>query len=311
MSSRDPDQPHLIGAKPGREILRNPAFPTRRPRKRFKALGGVNSTAGKILLTPSDIREEAESLRELLLWDLREQGYRLREIAGVLGITRQRVSQIETRMIHRAVIAKICSPTLDPRRIAWKKNASYVQLVTSHNFERRLDALNAFYGASLKRIVKRLRKFQKGKMVESHRSSLFAKVWPYIERYEDEPFSLSKLITDFPDLAREPYVSQLLSRLRSEGVLRTVGSVRLEKHNRSQVLMVRTGFEASVSGEIDKMASLWGMKLQELEASYRYRSIRPNLSLRDHIRAILRNRTGPTLDFEKALAHRREDLIPV
>jgi hypothetical protein len=308
MSSKASGPKHLTAPRPSKGILRNPASPLRRPRKRLKAFGKVNFPAGHILVTPSEIRKEAESLRELLLWDLREQGYRLREIAGVLGITRQRVNQIETRMIRRAVISKISSTTPRPPRIVWKSNASYVRLVTFDEFERRLNALNAFYEARFKRILNRLNKRQRGKMVESHRSSLFCRVWPYIERYKDEPFNFSKLIADFPVLAREPYLSQLLSRLRREGVLRKVGSVRIESHNLPEVLMARTALVESVSTQIEKLTAVWGRKLRELEASYQ--SIRPNQTLRDHIREILHRQDRARFEFEKTLGLPRADLIP-
>src|SRR5208283_5807208 len=113
-------------------------------------------SAGNIRLTPSEIRQEAKSPRERLLWDLRQQGRCLREIAAMLGITRQRVSQIETRMIRRAVISKsgLRNASAGPRRMVWKKNVNYVRIFTFHEFERRLDALNARFKARLRRILK-------------------------------------------------------------------------------------------------------------------------------------------------------------
>jgi hypothetical protein len=308
MSSKASDQSHLSGAKPAEATLLNLTSPIRRPRKRFKAPARANSKTSNTLVTPSEIREEAESLRELLLLDLREQGYRLREIAGVLGLSRQRVNQIETRMIRRAVMAKIYGANRNPGRIVWKKNAAYVQFVTFYEFERRLEALNAFYEARFKQILRRLHKCERGKISETSRLSLFGKVWPFVERYRNEPFHFSKLIADFPILAHEPHVSQLLSRLRREGLLRRVGSLRVENHNLPEVLMVRPRLEASAAEEIEKLASVWGRKLHELQARYRYGSIRPNQSLRNHICAILRNRNLPTL--EKAPEHPREDLMP-
>jgi DNA-binding transcriptional ArsR family regulator len=310
MSSKASDQSQLSGVRRVKETALNLSSPMRRPRRRFKAPGRIDSKAADTLVTPSEIREEAESLRELLLLDLREQGYRLREIAGVLGLSRQRVNQIETRMIRRAVMAKLYGANRNPGRIVWKKNAAYVQFVTCYEFERRIEALNAFYEARFKQILRRLHKCQQGKISPTRRLSLFGKAWPFIERYENEPFHFSKLIADFPVLAHQPHVSQLLSRLRREGLLRRVGSIRVENHNLPEVLMVRPRLEASASEQIEKLASMWARKLQELQARYRDGSIRPNQSLRNHICAILRNRSRPTFDFEKALEPPREDSIP-
>ena len=193
-------------------------------------------------------------MRELLLWDLREQGYCLREIAGVLGISRQRVNQLETGMIRRAVISKsrTSNPFLDPRKMVWKRNTWYVKLLTLKELEKRIDALNARYEAHLKRILKRF--YWRQMTWVRHGpcpSTLFRRVWPLIERYQEKPFNFSKLIEDFPALAQEPHVSQLLSRLRRHGLLRRVGSVRMVDHNLPEVLMVRTSWEESAATQIE------------------------------------------------------------
>jgi hypothetical protein len=288
-------------SKPSKEMLSNPMALMRKPRTSHPASQSPQPTVGNLRLTPSEIRLEARSLRELLLWDLREQGYCLREIAGVLGLTKQRVSQLETGMIRRAVIAKAKAfgATSNPRKIIWKRNTSYVDLITYDDFGKRVDALNARYEAQLKRILRRSHRWQTAGLSEPSRSTLFRKVWPVIERYRDKPFNFSKLVEDFPVLAREPHLRQLLSRLRRQGLLRKVGSVRIESHNLPEVLMARTALEESVSTQIEKLTSVWGRKLRELEVGYR--SIRPNQTLRDHIREILRHQGRSGLDFEKAL----------
>ncbi len=271
MPSKAPRQHH----QPGTRGKKSPvSVPAGKRRKSFKARRRVAST-GNILLTPSEIRHEAKSPRERLLWDLRQQGCCLREIAETLGITRQRVSQIETRMIRRAVLSKSATggAKANPRKMVWKKNASYVHLETYRDFERRLDALNARYEARLKRIVKRLHRWKKANLLEPNPSSLFRKVWPSIEHYQDKPFHFSKLIEDFPALAREPYVAQLLSRLRRKGLLRRVGTVQTDSHNLPEVLMARTRLEESAATQLDKLATQWALKLRELES--RYRSLRP------------------------------------
>jgi hypothetical protein len=308
MSSKASGQKHSICAKPGKEI--DPGLNVHiQTAHRSHVVGNrLTATPGNLRLTASEIRQEARSLRELLLWDLREQGYCLREIAGVLGITRQRVSQLETGMIRRAVISKsrTFNPFLDPRKLVWRRNTSYVKLVTFQEFEKRVDALNARYEAHLKRILKR---FYWRQMTWTRHgpssSTLFRKVWPLIERYQEKPFNFSKLIEDFPALAQEPYVSQLLSRLRRQGLLQKVGSVRKASHNLPEVLMARTSWTESAATQIEKLASIWSRKLLELEA--RYQSIRPNQTLRDRIREILRQQNRRTVDFDKALG--RADLI--
>jgi hypothetical protein len=310
MPSKAPDQRHFICANPAKEIA--PSLDPRVRNARSSRVVGtpLTATLSDPRLAASEIRREARSLRELLLWDLREQGYCLREIAGVLGLTRQRVSQLETGMIRRAVISKsrTFNPFLDPRKIAWKRNTSYVKLVTFQEFEKRVDALNARYAAHLKRILKR---FYWRQMTWTRHgpcpSTLFRKVWPLLERYQEKPFNFSKLIEDFPALAQEPYVSQLLSRLRRQGLLRKVGSVRKASHNLPEVLMVRTSWEESAETQIEKLASVWSRKLLELEA--RYQSIRPNQALRGHIREILRKQDRPTFDFDKSLGLRPAELI--
>ncbi len=313
MSSKASGQRHFICAKSGKEIAPGLNAPVRNARK--SPLVGKDlaptQTGGDRRLTPSEIRQEARSLRELLLWDLREQGYCLREIAGVLGITRQRVSQLETGMVRRAVISKsrTFNPLLDPGKIVWKRNTSYVKLVTFQEFEKRVDALNARYEAHLKRVLKRFywRQITWARK-EPSPSTLFRKVWPLIESYQEKPFNFSKLIEDFPALAQEPHLSQLLSRLRRQGLLRRVGSVRMVSHNLPEVLMARTSWKESAAMQIEKLALVWSRKLLELEA--RYQSIRPNQTLRGHIREILHRQDRPTLDFDPASRLQHAELIP-
>ena len=267
--------------------------------KSFKAQRRLASTAN-ILLTPSEIRQEAKSPRERLLWDLRQRGCCLREVAEMLGITRQRVSQIETRMIRRAVLSRsnAGSTKAGLRKIVWKKNASYVHVLTFHEFERRRDALNARYAARLKRILKRLQRWKKADLLEPTPSSLFRKVWPLVERYGDKPFHFSKLVDDFPVLAREPHLPQLLSRLRRKGLLRRVGTVQLDSHNLPEVLMARTRLEESAATQIDKLATQWALKLRELQ--FRYRSVNSDQSLHNQLREIVPQRSRP-IDIEPVL----------
>ena len=306
MSSKVSGPKHLTGTKPGKEILPTLAVLIRKPRTSHPASQSRQLTADNLRLRPSEIRQEARSLRELLLWDLREQGYCLREIAGVLGITKQRVSQLETGMIRRAVIAKAKAfdATSNPRKIVWKRNTSYVDLMTYDDFEKRVDALNARYEAQLKRILRRSHRWQTAGLSEPSRSTLFRKVWPLIERYRDQPFNFSKLVEDFPVLARQPHLRQLLSRLRRQGLLRKVGAVRIESHNLPEVLMARTALEESVATQIEKLTSVWGRKLRELEAGYRFYSSQSDSS-RPHSRDP-RHQGRSGFEFEKAF--RQQDV---
>ncbi len=291
MSSKTPHQ-----RNPRSKPAKKPSTGATPLRKRRATSGGRSRAAalGNIRLTPSEIRGEAKSPRERLLWDLRQQGCSLKEIAKMLGITRQRVSQIETRMIRRAVLTKSAAVEAisSPRKIVWKKNASYVHLETYHDFERRLDALNARYEARLKRILKRLHRWKKANLLGPTPSSLFRKVWPLIESYGDKPFHFSKLLEDFPILTREPHLPQLLSRLRRKGLLRRVGAVQLDSHNLPEVLMARTRLEESAATQIDKLAAQWALKMRELQA--RYRSVRPTEALRNQLLEIT---PGPTQSF--------------
>src|ERR1019366_2108041 len=185
-------------------------------------------------LTSSEIRGEAKTLREQVVWNLREEGYRYREIAELLRITKQRVSQIERQLILRAIASKSKRDHLldgNPKAVRWKAK-SRVRRITFDDFARHLEALNGYYEPQLQRILNRGYNRQRFcTRAKSPVSTLFWKVWPLIE--------LSRLIGDFPSLAQQPYLPQLLSRLRRRGLLRKVGSVRIEGHNLPEILMAQ------------------------------------------------------------------------
>lgn len=260
--------------------------------------GDRPANAQPISVTAQEIRLEARSFRERLLWDLRQQGYRLREVAELFGVTRQRISQMENDLIRRALFTKaeLCDATPSHPRIAWKKTVACAQVVTFDDFQRRVDAVNSQYEARLQNILKRFGGWRKADLLESSQRTLFSKVWPIIQSYEGTPFSFSKLVADFPILAQETYLRQLLSRLRREGILRKVGLVREDHHNLPEVLMTRTPWEELASTHIEKLACEWQLRLQELQA--RFRPIRSNQSLRKHMFEIIEHEGqsifGPT-----------------
>ena len=76
-----------------------------RGRSFWSAPPGTTRKEGRtkpLRLEASEIRAAARNLRELLLWDLREEGYTFREIGELFGMTKQRASQLERKMILRA-----------------------------------------------------------------------------------------------------------------------------------------------------------------------------------------------------------------
>ncbi len=232
---------------------------------------------------------ETPNLREQVIWNLREQGYRDREIAEVLGITRQRVSQIERRLIARATAAKSSRNHLaDPAPKGLRRHAKVrVHAVTSEDFERRLNALNRYYEPQLLRLLEGGCNRQKSS-TRSALSPLFWKAWPLIEHYQLQPFSFSMLVGDFPVLAGEAHLAQLLSRLRKKGLLRQVGTVRIEGQNLPEVLMAQTPIEDYLAPRIDKLVAIWAYQLRRLNSTFcsdlaANRLARSTSSIRSHL----------------------------
>jgi len=259
--------------------------------------------------TSSEVREEAKTLREQVIWELREQGYRFREIAQLLGITKQRASQIERQLILRAMASKRKRPgPVGGRRkgVRWKAK-SHVRRVTPDDFSRRLDALNGYYEAQLHRILKRGYNQQRFHIrAESSLSTLFWRVWPLIEMYEFKPFSFSKLTGDFPSMARQPHLTQLLSRLRSKGRLGNVGSVRMEGHNLPEVLMVQIPIEQYVAPKVEKLAVKWSLKLEQLQCTYLpSRQVRSIESLQKYLVRTLMEEGHSAFEIERVFNTKR------
>ncbi len=253
--------------------------------------------------TPSETGERVESLRDRIVWDLRQQGYRFREIAELMGITKQRVSQIERRLIQRARSApkKTRGLAAGPPRAIGKKEESRIRSVTSEEFNRRLDALNRSYENQLNRILARGYNRQRIHTRGHHRAStLFQKVWPLIELYELRPFSFSKLVGDFPSLARQPHLPQLLCRLRTRGQLRKLGSIRIEGHNLPEALIAEAPIEQYAAPCIEKLVVRWSRKLEQLRCSYSAtRPAQSIQSLRQSLIQTLLDQGHPAVEIER------------
>ena len=225
------------------------------------------------------IRENATTLRERVIGDLRREGYRFREIAELLGISKQRASKIAGRMIVRVNVARMKK---HHRAVNWRKS-QFVRGITDDEFARRLETVNRNFEARFDSILNQTYK-RRGfldKCAEAPRYTLFTKLWPLIELYGKRPFSFSKIVRDFPRLAKEPHLSQLLFRLRKTGLLEKVGSTRAEGHNRPEVLMVERPIEQIAAGRIEEVVVRWSKKLNQLRRDYQTtRPVQPIQSLR-------------------------------
>ena len=160
--------------------------------------------------------------------------------------------------------------------------------MTPDDFAKRLNALNDYYEAQLQHILRRGYNRQRLHIRSgSTFSTLFWRAWPLIESYELKPFSFSKLIRDFPSLAQQLYLAQLLSHLRRRGLLRKVGSVRMEGHNLPEVVMAQTPIEEYTRPKVDKLAVRWSIKLEQFKCTYR--PTRPNRSIRSLRKNLVQN----------------------
>jgi hypothetical protein len=238
------------------------------------AAGNVRSAlrvSGRSELTSSEIRNEAKNLRERVVWDLREDGYRHREIANVLGITKQRASQIECELLLRAAASKSSREQLSSdaaKAFRWKANRR-VRGIPLDDFTRRLNAINGCYEQRFRHILSTGYNRQKScARAKDAESTLFWKVWPLIERYHLKPFSFSTLARDFPSVTEQPHLPQLLSRLRRRGILSKVGSVRIAGQNLPEVVMVQIPIEQFLAPRIDKLVAKWICKLEQLKSAY-------------------------------------------
>jgi hypothetical protein len=230
-----------------------------------------------IRLAPSEVRATAQNLRELLLWDLREEGYTFRETGELFGMTKQRVSQIERKMILRTS-GRVLEGR-PPAKIVCDLPRVRIRAITSEEFNARLESINRFYQEQFARIIERGYKRQRRSKQRSgaQATSEFWRVWPFIEAYDKQPFSFSKLLSDFPQLFYEPHLAQHLSRLRRTGLLQKVGRIKVKGHPHPEVLMAEAPVEQHVTAAIERLVARWSEKLRRLRMTRR--PYRPNRSI--------------------------------
>ena len=235
-----------------------------------------------IQLVPSQVRATARNLRELLLWDLREEGYTFREIGELFRMTKQRASQIERRMILRATAnaLKGTSAALRPHLQSVRNTpTTWIRTITREEFEDRLARINHDFERQFLKIIERDYKRQRvtiRKGATKERTE-FRRIWPYVEAYGKRPFTFSRLVADFPQLSSEPHLAQLLSRLRRTGLLQKVGTVKAAGHNHPEVLMVEAPIEQHAAAAIERLTAKWSARLRRLQGLRR--PSRPNRSI--------------------------------
>jgi hypothetical protein len=227
-------------------------------------------TDTSVRLASAEIRETARNLRELLLWDLKEEGYTFGELGELFGMSRQRASQIERKMIRRAsarALTKTFQSSWPIAAAISKMSAVWIRPVTREEFDDRLASINKSFQEHFSRIIERGYKRQRlpNRDSGSHTASEFWKVWPYVEAYQKRPFSYSKLIADFPQLTDQPHLAQLLSRLRRTGLLQKVGMVKVAGHNHPEILMAEAPVEQHVAPAIERLVARWSTRLRNLQ----------------------------------------------
>jgi len=222
-------------------------------------------------LTPALIRKQTRTFREQVLCDLREEGYSFSQIAEILGVSRQRASQLEGVLVRRALAARSKKSKLArPVELTWRETPRALRRVSADVFYKRLNGINTRYEIQFDRILKdqfRRRKFGRG--VRPELSTLFSKTWPLIKSYQGSAFNFSKLVGDFAVLVDEPHLSQLLSRLRAKGFLRKVGTVRVGHHNLPEIFMVEVPVDQHAAFLLEELVLRWSRGLSQLEASWR------------------------------------------
>jgi hypothetical protein len=237
---------------------------------------------GAIRLAPSEVRATAKNLRELLIWDLREEGYTFREIGELFSMTKQRASQIDRKLILRATAHSLKGTSAAPRPHLQSIRSTptiWIRTITREEFEDRLARINQDFERQFAKIIERDYKRQRMPAREgaARERTEFRRIWPYVEAYEKRPFSFSNLVADFPQLSGEPYLAQLLSRLRKTGLLQKVGMVTAVGHNHPEVLMVEAPIEQHAAAAIERLTAKWSAQLRRLQMLRRPN--RPNRSI--------------------------------
>jgi transcriptional regulator with XRE-family HTH domain len=239
-------------------------------RSRSLAPANIKRAASTLHLAPAEVRETARNLRELLLWDLKEEGYTFREIGELFGMSRQRASQIERKLIRRASSRALTKSSESPWPIATaisKVPAVWIRTITREEFEERLSSINRSFQEQFSRLIER--GYKRRRLPDPARAggaaSEFWKVWPLIEAYGRRPFTFSKLVGDFPQLRNLPHLAQLLGRLRRTGLLRKVGMVSVKGHNHPEILMAEAPVEQHVAAAIERLVAQWSESLHRLQ----------------------------------------------
>src|ERR1700722_16280661 len=189
-----------------------------RGRSFWSAPPGTTRKEGRtkpLRLEASEIRAAARNLRELLLWALREEGYTFREIGELFGMTKQRASQLERKMILRAGAranqGQRQSSRLQPKSL-FNGPRNWLRTITKEEFEGQLAKINHLYQQQFIRIVQRSyrRKHLSDRPDGANSASEFWRVWPFVETYQRQPFSYSRLVRDFSHLRKIPRLAQFV-----------------------------------------------------------------------------------------------------
>jgi transcriptional regulator with XRE-family HTH domain len=281
-----------LSTKTGR--CRRPALNCSQCRFRLALENCLNSPVGEIPTYATVARSEVPAwpiatesrdtevvgLRERVLRDLRNEGYTFREIAQLLGISRQRANQIEKRIRRRAVQG-------DRPINAGRQQGIRVRPITSEEFANRITAINKCYQDRFETILRgsyRTRQSRNERVCKTSSTCLFGKIWPLIQSYQGKSFSLSKFINDFPALSDEPYLPQMLCRLRGTGFLLNLGRIRIKGQCVPEILVAEAPLEHRAKRAVETIARSWSKKLQELARSYRpTRPARSIDEVRNHI----------------------------
>jgi len=243
---------------------------------------GKKDRKAPLVLDALEIRAAARNLRELVLWDLREEGYTFREIGELFGMTKQRASQLERKMIIRAGARAnqgLRGASRQQPKSLFNGPRNWLRAITKEEFEGQLAKINQLYQQQFIRVVQRSyrRKHLPDRPDSAGSVSEFWRVWPFIETYQRQPFSYSRLISDFPHLSDVPHLAQFLSRLRRTGLLRTVGASKTPGHNLPEVLMAEAPIEQHADAAIERLVSRWSDQLGRLQRTRR--PYRPSRSL--------------------------------
>ena len=264
-------------------------------------LGKESSFDMEFVLQKNPPTSKARKVRDLVLLELKQNGFPLSEIATLLGFSRQRAAQIHRRLVGEgpATWEQLSSRGTS---IGSLSRRATIHTVTTSDFAGRLERLNAYFESRVRRVLQHLYKRQLLNVRQNYISTtMFGRVWPLIERYRGKPFTFSQLVADHPELIEEKHLAQFLSRLRRKGVLANAGSLRFSGHNLPEVLMVERPREETCSRFLEALFSHWSRELQRLDARYK---IRDGQSLRRDLLAVIKEFGFSEIDLDTVLLDR-------